>query len=159
MSWWRTYAGWRARRGRIEGLGLLLILGSVAWQVFFVQWNTDTAVYSRYYALDKKLQSIWTGLKPIIWDIHNHPAGAATPAQPDLQATLTSWYDLNTRWEQLPVAQNPESLHVGLFKGFQFIVFLIGSILVVLAKVLIDEDNPLSPPQVTQAASIDRLEL
>ena len=45
MSWWETYAGWRAHRGKIEALGLLPVIAAAAWEIFFVQWNANQIAY------------------------------------------------------------------------------------------------------------------
>jgi hypothetical protein len=130
----------------------LLILGAAAWQVFFVQWNTEEIAYERYLDINNKQKSIWVMLEPDIWDITNHPSG--TKAEPDLQKSLTRWYDLNTRWIMAPLARNPEYYYMGGFKGIQFTIFILGSILVVIGKVLIDEVNPLAPNPSAQATTI-----
>jgi hypothetical protein len=143
MSWWETYAGWRAHRGKIEALGLLPVIAAAAWEIFFVQWNANQIAYGRYYDLNHKLDVVWQMLEPTIWDIHNHPAG--TLAQPDPQEALTRWHSLASRFGQEDQQPSPPSLHSGFFTGVRFTLFLIGSILVALAKALTDEENPLAP--------------
>ena len=122
MSWWETYAGWRAHRGKIEALGLLPVIAAAAWEIFFVQWNANQIAYGRYYDLNHKLDVVWQMLEPTIWDIHNHLAG--TLAQPDLQEALTRWHSLASRFGQEDQQPSPPSLHSGFFTGVRFTLFL-----------------------------------
>jgi hypothetical protein len=147
-----NYAKLRAHRGKIEALGLLFVLAAAAWEIFFVQWNANQIAYGRYYDLSNKLEIVWQMLEPTIWDIHDHPAG--TLAQPDLQEALTRWHDLTPHFERERQPPNPPYLYQGFFTRIRFALFLIGSVLVALAKALTDEENPLAPKPAAQRTPI-----
>ncbi|MDO8769456.1 MAG: hypothetical protein Q7K57_12280 [Burkholderiaceae bacterium] len=123
---------WEAWGLGAEALGLLFILGAGAWQVFFTDWFEKQSVESFYRQSQSAQMAILSGIRDTSYALAN--------AEPEQQMRMLN--DASDRIGQAVLTlvddserrRALEKSQAETFKSTRFVVFALGSILIVFGK-------------------------
>jgi len=110
---------------KIELLGMVAVLASAAWTLFFSNSLTHMFVDNSFYRVEQKLDTMWGVLANIYSTSEHNDSGANS--RTNFKEALRSWKDWREGTETLRQQQE-------MFSQIGGYVFIIGSVLIIVGK-------------------------
>jgi hypothetical protein len=111
---------------KIEIVGMVLVLLSAAWSLFFSDALNHLFLDSSFYRVDEKLNTIWFTLADLYSNSASNDSGASSST--NFKNALQNWKDWRQDQEQLRYQKS-------LFATIGGVIFIFGSVLVIWGKI------------------------